>query len=193
MRIVLLGAPGSGKGTQAKLLIEELGIPHISTGELLRAAVAAGSSLGQKAKAIMDAGELVSDDLMLQLIEERLGQPDAAAGFILDGYPRNLAQAEALDEVLGRLDLAVQEAVQIDVDTDMIVERINKRAADEGRSDDSEEVVRNRMQIYEDQTAPVIDYYGQRGILSRVYGVGSIDEVFRRLRAVIDLAIAQTA
>jgi len=191
MRIVLLGAPGSGKGTQAKLLIEALGIPHISTGELLRAAVAAGSPLGQKAKAVMDAGDLVSDDLMLQLIEERLSQPDAGAGFILDGYPRNLSQAEALDGVLGRLDKAVEEAIQIDVDTDMIIDRIKKRADDEGRSDDSEEVARNRIRIYEDQTAPVIDYYGQRGILSRVYGVGSIEEVFRRLRAVVDLAMAQ--
>jgi adenylate kinase len=187
MRIVLLGAPGSGKGTQAALLVEELGLPHISTGELLRSAAKSGSELGTQAKAVMDRGELVSDDIMLGLIEERLSQPDAEAGFILDGYPRNLAQARALDVVLERLQQPVDEALQIDIDVEMVISRIARRAAEEGRSDDTEEVVRNRMKVYSEQTAPVVDYYAHKGLLSRVLGEGSIDEVFQRLKGVLQM------
>jgi adenylate kinase len=187
MRIVLLGAPGSGKGTQAALMVEDLKLPHISTGDLLRAAVAAGSELGKKAKAVMDRGELVSDDIMLGLIEERLSQDDVKPGFILDGYPRNLAQAGALDELLDRIGQPVDEALQIDVDPEMVVARIAKRAAEEGRSDDTEEVVRNRLKIYAEQTAPVIDYYAGKGILSRVLGEGTIEEVFQRVRGVLQI------
>jgi adenylate kinase len=187
MRIVLLGAPGSGKGTQAALLVQELNLPHISTGELLRSAVKAGSELGMQAKAVMDRGELVSDDIMLGLLGERLSQPDAKAGFILDGYPRNLSQAHALDELLERLDQPVDEALQIDVNVDLVVARIAKRAAEEGRSDDTEEVVRNRMKVYSDQTAPVVDYYAQKGLLSRVLGEGTIEEVFQRIRGVLQM------
>jgi len=187
MRIVLLGAPGSGKGTQAALLVEELNLPHISTGELLRSAAKSGSELGMQAKAVMDRGELVSDDIMLGLIEERLSQPDAEAGFILDGYPRNLAQARALDVVLERLKQPVDEALQIDIDVEMVIARIAKRAAEEGRSDDTEDVVRNRMKVYSEQTAPVVDYYAQKGLLSRVLGEGSIDEVFQRLKGVLQM------
>lgn len=185
MRIVLLGAPGSGKGTQAALLVEQLKLPHISTGELLRSAVASGSELGRQAKAVMDRGELVSDDIMLRLIEERLSQNDAKAGFILDGYPRNIDQAEALDALLARLNQPVDEALQIDVDVERVIERIAHRAAQEGRSDDSEEVARRRMEVYAQQTAPVVDYYGERGVLSRVLGVGSIEEVFQRIAGVL--------
>ena len=188
MRIVLLGAPGSGKGTQAKLLKETLGIPHISTGELLRAAVAAESPLGLEAKVFMDAGDLVPDDLMLGLLEERLGKDDAQPGFILDGYPRNLEQARALDEVLARLNVPLDEAIQIDVDYALIAERLANRAHLEGRSDDSTEVVRNRLDVYEEQTAPVIDFYARKGILSQVYGVGTIEEVFQRLCGVLQQA-----
>jgi adenylate kinase len=187
MRIVLLGAPGSGKGTQAALLVEDLGLPHISTGELLRSAVKAGTELGAKAKAVMDRGELVSDDIMLGLIEERLAQPDAHAGFILDGYPRNLAQARALDALLERIGQPVDEALQIDVDADMVIARIARRAAEEGRSDDTEEVVRNRMNVYAEQTAPVVDYYAQKGLLSRVLGEGTIEEVFQRIKGVLQM------
>lgn len=190
MRIVLLGAPGSGKGTQAALLVEELGLPHISTGELLRSAAKSGSELGMQAKAVMDRGELVSDDIMLGLIEERLSQPDAEAGFILDGYPRNLPQARALDVVLERLNQPVDEALQIDIDVEMVIARIAKRAAEEGRSDDTEEVVRNRMKVYSEQTAPVVDYYAEKGLLSRVLGEGSIDEVFQRLKGVLQMGSA---
>ena len=185
MRIVLLGAPGSGKGTQANLIKESLGIPHISTGELLRAAVEAESPLGVEVKVFMDAGDLVPDDLVLGLLEERLGKDDAQPGFILDGYPRNLIQAEALDVVLARLDVPLDEAIQIDVDYERIAERIAKRAQQEDRSDDTAEVVKNRLEIYEEQTAPVVRFYDSKGILSQVYGVGTIDEVFQRLRGVL--------
>ena len=187
MRIVLMGAPGSGKGTQAALIVKELGLPHISTGDLLRAAVAAGTELGKQAKAVMDRGELVSDDIVLGLLEERLAEDDAAGGFILDGFPRNIAQAEALDALLERLGQPVDEALQIDIDEEQVVKRIAKRAALEGRSDDTEETVRNRLNVYAEQTAPVVDYYAQRGVLSRVLGDGSIEEVFERIRAVLQL------
>lgn len=187
MRIVLLGAPGSGKGTQAALLVEELGLPHISTGELLRSAAKAGTELGIKAKAVIDRGELVSDDIMRELIAERLSQADAKDGFILDGYPRNLSQARALDKLLSRIEQPVDEALQIDVDVDRIITRIARRAAEEGRSDDTEEVVRNRMNVYSDQTAPVVDYYAQQGLLTRILGEGSIEEVFQRIRGVLQM------
>lgn len=190
MRIVLLGAPGSGKGTQAAKLVEQLDLPHISTGDLLRAAVREGTPLGQRAKAVMDRGELVSDDIMLCLLEERLSADDASKGFILDGYPRNLAQAEALDELLERLGQPVDEALQIDVDEEMVVARILKRAEEEDRSDDSEEVARKRLRVYAEQTAPVIDYYAHKGILSRVLGEGSIEDVFQRIRGVLQIRAA---
>ena len=185
MRIVLLGAPGSGKGTQAALLVRELDAPHISSGELLRAAVKAGSPLGQRAKAVMDKGELLSDEIMLGLIEERLAEPDTQRGFILDGYPRNLAQAEALDEVLERMGRPLDEALQLDADVELAIERIAKRAAEEGRSDDTEEVVRNRMKVYAEQTAPIYEYNARKGLLSRVLGEGSIEEVFQRIKGVL--------
>jgi len=185
MRIVLLGAPGSGKGTQAALLTRQLGLPHISTGVLLRAAVSAGTDLGKKAKAVMDRGDLVSDDIMLGLIEERLGQSDAKAGFVLDGYPRNIAQAEALDALLKSLGQPVEEALQIDVDEEQVIARISGRAAAEGRNDDNELVVRNRMKVYAEQTAPVVAYYARQGILTRILGEGSIEEVFQRINSVL--------
>jgi adenylate kinase len=185
MRIVLLGAPGSGKGTQAALMVEELNLPHISTGVLLRAAVKAGTEVGMQAKSVMDRGELVSDDIVLGLIEQRLGQDDASKGFILDGYPRNLSQAEALDTLLARLDQPVDEALQIDVDEEQVIARIAGRAALEDRSDDSEEVVRNRMKIYAEQTAPVVGYYAEQGVLTRILGDGSIEEVFQRVLGVL--------
>jgi adenylate kinase len=181
MRLVLLGAPGSGKGTQATRLRQHLQVPHISTGDLLRGAVAAGTPLGLKAKAVMEAGDLVSDDIVLGMLEERLGKDDARAGFVLDGYPRNLAQARALDELLARLQQPVDIAVQLDVDTGLLVERIAGRAALEGRADDTPESVRNRLNVYNEQTAPVVDFYRQRGKLSRVDGVGGMDEVFTRI------------
>ena len=187
MRIVIMGAPGSGKGTQAALIVKELDLDHISTGDLLRAAVAAGTELGKKAKEVMDRGELVSDEIVLGLLEERLLQENTKSGFILDGYPRNIAQAEALNELLERIGQPVEEALQIDVDEEQVVTRIAKRAALEGRSDDTEEVVRNRMKVYSAQTAPVVDFYAQTGVLSRVLGEGTIEEVFQRIKGVLQV------
>jgi len=181
MRIVLLGPPGSGKGTQAGLLQRRLNVPHISTGELLRAAVAAGTPLGMQAKAKMDAGELVPDDLVLGLLEERLSQADTQAGYLLDGYPRNVAQCQALDQLLGALDQSLTGALALIVDEEQIVQRLAVRAEQEGRSDDSEAVVRNRLQVYRQQTAPVIDYYREAGILTEVAGMGEIEAINQRL------------
>lgn len=182
MRIVILGPPGSGKGTQAALLREQLGLVHISTGVLLREAVDQQTDLGKKAKSFMDAGELVPDDLVLGLIEERLGQPDVARGFILDGYPRNLAQAEALDAVLERIGQPVEVAVSVAVNESEIVDRLSKRAIEEGRSDDTEDVIRNRLRVYAEQTAPVAGHYANRGQLREVDGMGSVEEVNKRMR-----------
>lgn len=185
MRLVLLGPPGSGKGTQATRLKEELRIPHISTGDLLRAEVAAGTELGKQAKAVMDAGNLVSDDILLGMLESRLAQADVAGGFILDGYPRNVAQANALGELLGRLEQPLDAIVQLDVPTELLVERIAGRAKEQGRADDNPESVRKRLQVYDDSTAPVIDFYAEKGTLARVDGVGELDDVLARILAAI--------
>lgn len=187
MRIVLLGAPGSGKGTQAALMVERLGMPHISTGALLRNAVKRGSALGLKAKSIIDSGELVPDEIMTSMIEERLGRDDMANGFILDGFPRNLAQAKSLDEMLERLGQPANQAIQIDVDPEQIIERLAGRAQQESRADDCEDVVRNRMRVYQEKTAPVIDYYAQRGLLTHVLGDGTVEDVLERILSVLNV------
>ena len=192
MRIVLLGPPGSGKGTQAALLVKQLGIPHISTGALLRDAAKRGTALGMRAKARTDKGELVSDDVMSGMLEERLQLEDVANGFILDGYPRNLAQASALDILLKRLNQPVEEAILIDINAEQILKRIAKRAQEEGRADDTEETVRNRLRVYAEQTAPVADYYAERGLLTRVLGDGGVDEIFQRLRSILSLGTEPT-
>ena len=181
MRLVLLGAPGSGKGTQATRLREHLQVPHISTGELLRAAVTAGTALGLQAKAVMESGSLVSDDIVLGMLEERLLQPDTGNGFILDGYPRNLVQARALDQLLARIGQPADIAVQLDVANELLVGRLSGRAHVEGRADDSPEAVRKRLSVYAEQTAPVVDHYRNQGKLVCVQGVGSMDEVFTRI------------
>ena len=171
-------------------MVKEFNLTHISSGELLRSAAKAGSELGLKAKSIIDRGELVSDDIMLGLIKERLSQPDVADGFILDGYPRNIDQAQELDKLLGGLDQPVDEALQIEIDVEMAIQRIARRAAKEGRSDDTEEIARNRMKIYSEQTAPVVDYYAHEGVLTRVLGHGTAEEVFQRVRGVLQLRSA---
>ena len=181
MRLVLLGPPGSGKGTQAARLKETLGVPHISTGDLLRAEVAAATPLGQQAKEVMARGDLVSDEILLGMLESRLGRDDVAKGFILDGYPRNLAQAGALDGLLAKIGQPLDAVVQLDVGTELLVERIAGRAQAEGRADDNPESVRKRLQVYADQTAPVIDFYRQHGQLTVVDGVGGLDLVFARI------------
>lgn len=185
MRIVLLGAPGSGKGTQATLLKNRLNVPHISTGEILRAAVAAGTPLGVQAKAVMEAGALVSDDIVLGMLEERFGLDDVQRGFILDGYPRNLAQAHALDQLLQRLQLPVEKALQLDVAEDTLLGRLAGRAKAEGRADDNPQSVAHRLHVYQQQTAPVIDFYQGKGTLVRVPGEGSVDEILERIIAAL--------
>jgi adenylate kinase len=181
MRLVLLGAPGSGKGTQAARLREHLQVPHVSTGDLLRAEVAAGSKLGLEAKGIMARGDLVSDAILLGMLEARLSRPDTENGFILDGYPRNLAQANALADLLARIDQPMDYAVQLDVDSELLIQRIAGRAKAEGRADDNPESVRKRLAIYNEQTAPVVEFYRQQGVLSVVDGVGTLDDVFNRI------------
>lgn len=177
MRIVFLGAPGSGKGTQATLLKERLGLAHISTGELLRGQVAAGTPLGVKAKAVMARGELVSDDIVLGMLEDRMAEADVAQGFILDGYPRNVAQAAALDALLDRLQLPVQHAVLLDVNKQVLLERLADRGRKEGRADDKPESVAIRLEVYQEQTKPVIEHYEGQHKLKRVEGVGSLEEI----------------
>ncbi|MDH5830506.1 adenylate kinase [Luteimonas sp. M1R5S18] len=181
MRLVLLGAPGSGKGTQAARLKEYLQVPHISTGDLLRAEVAAGSPLGLQAKEVMARGDLVSDEILLGMLRDRFSRDDTRAGFILDGYPRNLAQAAALDELLASLGQKFDAAVQLTVDNEQIVERLAGRAKAEGRADDAPDSVRKRLQVYDQQTAPVIEFYRQHGQLTVVDGVGSLEAVFNRI------------
>ena len=185
MRLVLLGAPGSGKGTQAEVLKAELGVPHISTGDLLRAAVKAATPLGLKAKAVMEAGQLVSDEIVLGMLEERLAQPDATAGFILDGYPRNVAQCEALERLLARIGQPLEVAIKLDVPTELIVDRIAGRAAKEGRKDDTPETVRERLRVYTEQTEPVAGHFAAIGKLTKVDGVGELAEVSRRILAAL--------
>ena len=185
MRLVLLGAPGSGKGTQAAMLKAALKVPHISTGDLLRAAVKAGTPLGVKAKAVMEAGKLVSDDIVLGMLEERLAQPDAKGGFILDGYPRNLAQCEALEALLARINQPLDIAIKLKVPSELIVDRIAGRAAAEGRKDDTPETVRERLRVYAEQTAPVAEHFAAIGHLRVVDGVGEVDEVFKRIVAAL--------
>ena len=187
MRIVLLGPPGSGKGTQAAMLVERLGLPHISTGALLRNAAKRGTELGLQAKSITDKGDLVPDHIMSDMIEERLNRVDVAHGFILDGYPRNVAQAKSLDAMLERLNKPADEAILIDINPEQIIKRIAKRAKEEGRSDDTEETVRNRMRVYAEQTEPVADYYAQRGLLTRVLGDGRKEEILERILSVLKL------
>lgn len=215
MRITLLGAPGSGKGTQAKLLVEKYGIPQVSTGDLLRGAVKEGSALGVQAKKHMDAGELVPDELVIGLLKNRLLQDDIKAGFILDGYPRNLAQAESLHDLLNGLGLPLDTALLIDVDLDVIMKRITGRLTCQDcgqmynkffspptaagvcdkcgsenlgqRADDNEDTVRNRLEVYEKETKPLIEYYIDHGLLTSVKGdQGSINDIFRRVVAVIE-------
>jgi adenylate kinase len=185
-RIVMLGAPGAGKGTQAQRLVERLEVPHISTGDMLRAAVAAGTEIGKKAKAVMDAGQLVSDDIVIGIAEERLGEDDARKGFILDGFPRTQAQAEALDAMLRRLNAPLDCCLALTVDTDEVVQRLVKRAEIEGRADDNEETIRERMKVYDRQTAPLLAYYRDAGLLVEVDGMGEMDEVTARILEALD-------
>ncbi len=181
-RIVLLGPPGAGKGTQATAIVEAKRIPHVSTGDMLRAAVKAGTPIGKKAKAVMDAGELVSDEIVIGIAEERLGQADAKNGFLLDGFPRTLAQAEALERLLARLGTPLDCCLALTVDNEAVVQRLLKRAQIEGRADDNEVTIRERMRVYDSQTAPLLGFYRGRGKLIEVSGMGTIEAVGQRIR-----------
>lgn len=185
-RIILLGPPGAGKGTQAARLVERLGIPHVSTGDMLRAAVAAETPIGLKAKEVMESGELVSDEIVIGIAEERLSQDDARSGFLLDGFPRTIAQAEALERLLSKLGQELDCCLALTVDNDAIVARLLKRAEIEGRADDNEESIRERMREYDAKTAPLLDFYRSRGLLVEVDGMGTIEEVEERVKQALD-------
>jgi adenylate kinase len=186
MRIVFLGPPGSGKGTQAKLLGERLGVPAISTGEILRTAVREKTELGRKAQAIMEKGELVSDDLIVDLIRERTGRPDAGSGFILDGFPRTIAQAQALESLLAEKGDALSAVVNFQVPEEELTRRMLGRARDEGRADDRPETIRERLRVYREKTEPLIAFYRKRGVLADVDGVGSVDQIAGRLDSALE-------
>ncbi len=180
-RMLLLGPPGAGKGTQAFRLAARLGIPQISTGDMLRGAVTAGTDVGRQAQGYMDRGELVPDAVVIGVAEERLSQGDAESGFVLDGFPRTAAQAKALDALLERMGTNLERCVALVADENSLVARLLGRAQIEGRSDDGEETIRTRMSVYRAQTAPLVDYYRKRGILAEVDGLGSIQEVAKRI------------
>ena len=182
MRLILLGAPGSGKGTQGEKLVERLGIPKVSTGDALRAAVKAGTDLGRKAKETMDAGKLVADEIVIGIVEERLSQADAKHGFILDGFPRNVAQAKVLDQMLDRLKQPpMSRAIHLAVSDEEIVKRLLDRAQKEGRADDKEDVIRHRIEVYNAETKPLLNFYAHQHKLVDVQGIGSLDEIFERI------------
>jgi adenylate kinase len=212
-RVVLLGAPGAGKGTQAKMLIEKFKIPQISTGDILRKAVADGTPLGKEAKVIMESGGLVSDKIVLGLVEERVKQPDCKNGFILDGFPRNTAQAEALDKLLTGMNMPLTVALAVDVEKGELMKRLTGRRTckscqqmynvfftppkKEGvcdkcnsalfqRDDDKEETIKKRLDVYDTQTAPLVSYYSKKNIMKTVMGVGSIDDIFKKVVAALD-------
>ena len=175
-RILLLGPPGAGKGTQAAMIARALHIPHISTGEMLRDAVSRGTDLGREVEGVMAAGELVSDDLVVAIVDERLSEPDANCGYLLDGFPRNTAQAEALNDAVIN---AIGTVVLLEADADELVARLMKRAAQEGRADDNEETIRRRLEVYETETAPLVEFYGDA--VHHIDGIGEIDDVFSRI------------
>lgn len=191
MRIILLGPPGAGKGTQAVRLVERLGIPQLSTGDMLRAAVAAGTPVGLKAKAVMDRGDLVSDDIVVGIIADRIEEADAKQGFILDGFPRTVAQAEAFDAMLAEKGLKLDAVVEFKVNEDDLVDRIVKRAketearGEQVRKDDNPEVFKTRLEAYRNQTAPLSSYYQGKGMLKTVDGMKLIDEVTEAVKEIL--------
>ena len=180
-RLVLLGPPGAGKGTQAVRLAERLGVPAISTGDIFRANIKGGTELGRTAQEYTARGALVPDSVTNAMVRDRLAEPDAAQGFLLDGYPRNVAQVAELDAVLADQGLTLDAAVEITADADVVVERLLKRAEIEGRADDTEPVIRHRLDVYAEQTAPISGVYAERGLLLQVDGIGDVDEVTGRL------------
>jgi adenylate kinase len=187
MNIILFGAPGAGKGTQAKRLVEARGLVQLSTGDMLRAAIDAGTELGLRAKEIMDRGDLVSDEIILGMIAERMDSPGCASGVILDGFPRTVAQAEGLDAMLEERGLALDHVIEISVDEDALFARIENRAAETGgsRADDNAETLRKRLAVYHENTAPLLPYYDGKGLLKTVDGMVSIDEVGQAIDGIL--------
>ena len=181
IRLLLIGPPGAGKGTQAQRLSSHFGIPAISTGDIFRENVKNETPLGQQAKAYMDAGENVPDSLTNDLVADRLSQPDCATGFLLDGYPRTAAQVDALEEMLAEQSTQLDAAVELVADVEVVVSRLRQRALEQGRSDDSEDVVRHRLGVYAEQTAPLIDVFKQRNLLVSVDGIGPIEDITDRI------------
>jgi adenylate kinase len=187
--IVILGPPGAGKGTQGKLIAAEAGIPHINTGDMFRAECAAGSELGEQVKTILDNGDLVPDELTIEVVRARLDQDDTTNGFILDGFPRTLAQAEALDRVLAEIDRGELSAVlDFELPDEIAIERLLGRAAVEGRSDDLPDLVRHRLDVYHEKTEPLVEYYRTRGLLVPIHADRSVEEVFSEVQQVLEAA-----
>lgn len=188
MRLILLGPPGAGKGTQAKILVEKYRIAHLSTGDILRAAISQGTELGKAAKQVMDRGELVSDEIMNGIVSERIEAEDCRNGFILDGFPRTIPQAEALDRILAEKGIGLDAVIEIQADEDTLVERVLNRAKQSNgeRADDTGEVIRKRLQVYRDQTEPLAKFYREKGLVQSIDGLASIDEVAASIAEALD-------
>ncbi|HEX5561880.1 MAG TPA: adenylate kinase [Nocardioidaceae bacterium] len=188
MRLVIMGPPGAGKGTQAKVIAQRLAVPAVSTGDIFRVNVTQRTELGREAKRYMDAGDYVPDAITNAMVRARLAEPDAADGFLLDGYPRTVSQVEELDSMLAERGSGLDAVLLLTVDRDEVVERLARRARDEGRADDTVEVIGHRQDVYADQTAPLVEVYDGRGLLVRVDGMGPVDEVTSRVLRVLDQA-----
>ena len=188
MNIIIFGPPGAGKGTQAQIIVDERGVVQLSTGDMLRSAIAAGTELGMKAKQIMDAGQLVPDEIMVGMISERMAEDDCANGVILDGFPRTVAQAEALDAMLDGRGVSLDKVIEIQVDEVALFARIEKRAAETGaaRSDDNADVLAQRLKVYHTNTAPVLPYYREKGLLMSVDGMQAVEKVSEAIRQCLD-------
>jgi len=188
LNILLLGPQGAGKGTQGKLIAAEYGVPHIATGDMLRAAMAAGTELGRRVKPIYDAGDLVPDEIMIALIRERLGADDAGGGFVLDGFPRTTPQADALDAMLEEVERPLTVVFEFQLPERVAIERLSGRAQDEGRPDDTPEAIRKRLDLYREQTEPLVEYYRVRGILVGIPAEPSVEDVFAEIQRALEQA-----